>query len=383
MRLETLPDDYQLPEVGPHARVSRAGVPDPEGAAIMREANKKRAAAWRRVKKQMDERSVGATVATEQLVPPDVNPLPPLDEATEAALRDSIRRYGVLVPIVCDVEGNVIDGHHRLRILKELREAIDEDWVGHNPPLVAVVAPKGWQEEYPPSGRTSSKWHKEHPSIWHRLERSLGVDVYLTNNGNYLEVDPYEPDNIIRTLNLDRRQLTAKQREAVIVHLRENGHSVRAIARAVGISKSQAERDAARLSRAGQLTTPDKVTGEDGRKRPARKPTLHVVPDPEPDPIEDDDDVADGEIVEGDGNTCHYCDAPLKRPYQWACLECSDQRAWREMQNDVRRIMSKVDRWADVRPVAMSSSDHLRAKCVDSWRRLSQRAAAIADELES
>ena len=38
----------------------------------------------------------------------------------EDALRASIERYGVLVPVVRDQHGNIIDGHHRARIADEL-----------------------------------------------------------------------------------------------------------------------------------------------------------------------------------------------------------------------------------------------------------------------
>jgi len=48
-----------------------------------------------------------------------VNLLPPLDAATEDALRASIEKHGVLVPIVVDIDGNVLDGAHRLKIWKE------------------------------------------------------------------------------------------------------------------------------------------------------------------------------------------------------------------------------------------------------------------------
>ena len=46
--------------------------------------------------------------------------MPALDTDTEAALRASIEKYGVLVPIVVDHEGNVLDGHHRLKIANGL-----------------------------------------------------------------------------------------------------------------------------------------------------------------------------------------------------------------------------------------------------------------------
>jgi hypothetical protein len=46
--------------------------------------------------------------------------LPPLDAATEAALRESIRRFGVLVPVVKDQHGRLLDGYYRSRIAREL-----------------------------------------------------------------------------------------------------------------------------------------------------------------------------------------------------------------------------------------------------------------------
>ncbi|MBP0634245.1 ParB N-terminal domain-containing protein [Cupriavidus sp. AcVe19-6a] len=46
--------------------------------------------------------------------------MPPLDDEQYAELRESIRRKGVLVPIDVDEFGNVLDGHHRQRIAREL-----------------------------------------------------------------------------------------------------------------------------------------------------------------------------------------------------------------------------------------------------------------------
>lgn len=46
--------------------------------------------------------------------------LPPLTDAEYAALRDSIRRQGVLLPVLVDENVELIDGRHRLRITDEL-----------------------------------------------------------------------------------------------------------------------------------------------------------------------------------------------------------------------------------------------------------------------
>ena len=43
-----------------------------------------------------------------------------LTPAIESALRASIERFGVLVPVVRDQHGNVLDGHQRVRIADEL-----------------------------------------------------------------------------------------------------------------------------------------------------------------------------------------------------------------------------------------------------------------------
>ena len=47
--------------------------------------------------------------------------LPPLSREEYAALKSSIEEAGVLVPVERDMAGDVLDGHHRLRALNELR----------------------------------------------------------------------------------------------------------------------------------------------------------------------------------------------------------------------------------------------------------------------
>jgi ParB-like chromosome segregation protein Spo0J len=63
------------------------------------------------------------------------NLLPALDASTAVALRDSIEMHGVVVPVVVDQHGRIIDGHHRSRIaddlgityIKRSMEVADED----------------------------------------------------------------------------------------------------------------------------------------------------------------------------------------------------------------------------------------------------------------
>ena len=141
---------------------------------------------------------------------------PALPAAIEAALRASIQRFGVIMPVVHDQHGRLIDGYHRTRLAQELGV-------------------------------------------------SYRVDVLAVR-------DEEEAREIAYTLNTDRRQLTPEQRQEVAKALREMGHSLRAIAGALGAGKSTIADDLAELSGAGQLTEPAYITGLDGKAR--RLPTV-------------------------------------------------------------------------------------------------------------
>ncbi len=154
-------------------------------------------------------------------------PLPP---AVEAALRASIRRFGVIVPVVKDQHGRIIDGHHRARIAAEERKD-------------------------------------------YRVET---VQV----------ADDAEAKEMARTLNADRRQLTEEQRREVVALLagetvavgrggREEvaRHSPEAIAGALGVAKNTVVSDIEELVSADKLTRPNKTLGLDGKVRPTRRPT--------------------------------------------------------------------------------------------------------------
>ncbi len=150
----------------------------------------------------------------------------PTDAAVLSALRASVERFGVLVPIVFDQHGEMIDGHHRRLLADEL---------GRSCPKVTVTLPD----------------------------------------------DPDERAQAILDINDARRQkLTAEQRRDIAKALREQGHSTRAIAAVVGASKSAVDRDLQQLSQAGQLEAPAAVTGLDGRTRPATRPEPEE-PEPE------------------------------------------------------------------------------------------------------
>lgn len=148
---------------------------------------------------------------------------PALDPAVEAALKESIRRFGVLVPIAKDQHGNILDGHHRARVAAELGV-------------------------------------------------SCRVDVISV-------ADEDEAKAIAHTLNADRRQLDPEQRRAVVAALatevdaRGVGvHSPNAIADALGVSLDTVQRDMGELTDVGKL--PETRRGKDGKVRPSSRPPL-------------------------------------------------------------------------------------------------------------
>lgn len=169
---------------------------------------------------------------------------PPLDSTVEAALRASIERHGVLVPVVRDQHGRVLDGHHRSRLAADL----------------GVACP--------------------------------AQQVYVDDDDHAAE--------IAVTLNLARRHLDAEQRRMVVADLRVQGHSQRAIAQAVGVSQKQVVRDLASPQVSPTTHLPERTTGRDGRSYPATRPARTVEPG---DLVADDD----GEVlavveVERDGD---------------------------------------------------------------------------------
>lgn len=141
---------------------------------------------------------------------------PALDLATEAALRASIERWGVLQPVVVDQDGRVLDGNHRARIADE-----------------------------------------------------LGV-IYETRT---VEVgDEDDAHEVARTLNLDRRHLDAGDRRRMVGMLRQDGHSYPAIAGALGISVGTAHKDAQQPFNGERLEQPERIVGRDGKSRPSTRP---------------------------------------------------------------------------------------------------------------
>ena len=50
--------------------------------------------------------------------------MPDLPSWEYDALKESIRQYGVIVPVVKDEYGTIVDGHHRERACREFRWGI-------------------------------------------------------------------------------------------------------------------------------------------------------------------------------------------------------------------------------------------------------------------
>jgi SAM-dependent methyltransferase len=138
---------------------------------------------------------------------------PALEPATEAALRASIKRWGVAYPVLVDRRGNIIDGHHRKRICDEL---------GIDCPVRVV----------------------EH-------------------------VGDGEMADYATSVNEDRRHSVERRREMAAA-LRAEGHSLRAIGGALGVHHETISRD---LATVADATVPDRIVGRDGKSRPATRAT--------------------------------------------------------------------------------------------------------------
>jgi hypothetical protein len=143
--------------------------------------------------------------------------LPPLTVEQRHILRQSIEENGVLEPVVFDEDGEILDGHHRVEIAEELgieypRRVIDD------------------------------------------LDRP-GKHMYAL------------------TVNVARRQLDQSTRGSLVARMRIRGMSIRGIAEALGVSRGTVANDVAQLSKSGQLEQPERITGADGKSRPASRPT--------------------------------------------------------------------------------------------------------------
>ena len=137
-----------------------------------------------------------------------------LDTDSYEKLKESIREKGVLVPIETDEFGEVLDGHHRLKICKELGI---KEW--------PILIRKGLTES--------------------------------------------EKKNHARVLNLARRHLTKDQRKKVWADMRKDGMTLEAIAEADGTVSRNTVRNA--LDDVKIDNVPATITDTKGRKQPTKK----------------------------------------------------------------------------------------------------------------
>lgn len=140
--------------------------------------------------------------------------MPALSKDEYTKLRDDISKRGVMVPIEYDELGNVLDGHHRIRICQELGIT---DW----PRFIR----KGLTED-----------EKKSHAI---------------------------------ALNLARRHLSNEQRRPFWEQMRQAGMTLEAIAKADGTVSPKTVQRALDAVLSNDKT--DKVTGKDGKKYPTKK----------------------------------------------------------------------------------------------------------------
>lgn len=143
----------------------------------------------------------------------DLQLFPELAASEYEALKADIAARGVLVPVLYDQDGNLLDGHHRQRIAEELGLAVPT-----------------WEVEAKTDGERRA---------------------------------------IVRAVNLYRRHLTPEQRAEHIAALRGEGWSLRAIGKVAGVSPQTVMRDMATVP---DGTVPERIVGLDGKSRPSTRP---------------------------------------------------------------------------------------------------------------
>ena len=140
-------------------------------------------------------------------------------------LKESIRLNGILIPIEIDDEGNLLDGHHRVRAWRELTAE-----------GVEITEPE-------------------------TVIRQFDTDA--------------EKRNFARTVNLRRRHMSREDRDKVIVDMRKDGASYRQIAEATGTSHVTAINVVNNSTgKNSPVEFPDTVVGNDGKRRSAKKRKL-------------------------------------------------------------------------------------------------------------
>ena len=155
--------------------------------------------------------------------------LPPLDDEAFAALRESIAERGVLVPVEVDESGAVLDGHHRLQAVEELRAE-------------GVKVP-----DFP------------------RVVRAGLAET--------------EKRQLVRALNMARRHLSQRERRALVADaIRDDPQaSDRRIAVVLGVSHPTVAAVRSELVAAGDVENLSTRTDALGRSQPATKAAPAII----------------------------------------------------------------------------------------------------------
>lgn len=169
------------------------------------------------------------------------------------ALRNDVAENGVLVPVEIDENGDILDGHHRIKAWQELTSE------GATLPDYARIIRAGMTEE--------------------------------------------QKRNHARKLNVLRRHMGKEEREQMMVDMRKDGMSYRQIAQATGVSKNTAQRtiESSTVPNGTVEEMPQFIVGNDGKRRAAqvdRKPEppqhrMDIDYDDQADSLLEDDDAYD------------------------------------------------------------------------------------------
>ena len=212
--------------------------------------------------------------------------LPDLTTEEFSALKAAIAKHGVQVPVEYDDQGNVLDGHHRLRACAEL--GID-DW----------------------------------PSI---IRGDLSEDEKIEH---------------VLSLNLNRRHMSREQQDEVWVDLRSKGWSYPRIGEKFNVAHTTVMR---RVEKADGCANaqPEEVVGKDGVTQPATKPT------PKPFAVAENRALAEeafAAVAEGNGQVVY--EAPEPPPANGAHVaNNSGDNEWytpREYIDAAREVMGGID----------------------------------------
>lgn len=152
--------------------------------------------------------------------------MPPLSDEEFAALKEDIQKRGIIIPIEIDENGEILDGHHRLKAWAELRDE-------------GILVP-----DYP------------------RVVRAGMTEARKRNH--------------VRALNIIRRHLSKEKRKELWADMRADGKTYEAIAEATGVDHSTVLRSVG----ANAQTQPAVVVGKDGKTYPAKKKKRRKPPKP-------------------------------------------------------------------------------------------------------